>query len=731
MPGLEANLINLGGISFSGLKVEVNVGSSAKRPASQLQLPFRAPAFAPSPLGLLSWHIRASKFVGREPETTALLDWCNHPSPLAVKFVQGPAGVGKSRFAAELAAQLRTSGWNAGFLDLSADVQVSTPDTRQLIIIDYPEEFDETFQNLVTQLAAAEIPGKIRVLALCRTIPASCLRWLADARFADFCDPRPTVLGNLASEAAKRLYDTSCEAISEHLDTVPMPVSPELFEEWLAADESHGTPLYLVAAAAHACLNPSDIFVRFTGREVVVALVHREQGRLRRLSTAAGLAPECLARALAVAVIQDGFRRSALGALDHLSGFKALGPCWEILESVGEASGDGVRLSAPDLVAACFLSEVLTASDDRTELVWAAKSSRPRPLEQTERLAADATVVLRRRSGLIEAILGCLDNPGRLTSYLYAIAPRRSERVDPVMLPVVEKMWRRRADQEKPFYRSCCLNNVGQALADQGRHDEALRILDRAVKLQKNCRGLSGDEYDREMATKLLNMGRSYFDVGKPWRAAQVLQEAVKLHRPLVEERGLDPMQPSLVWADRSQLWMIYGNLGRALSQAKLAEQATAAFESGLQLIEESRAAFPGLMTQQDFSLLTNYALHLSQLGSKREALALIRRSEAELRARQRDNLTPHGSLVAVSVNMLEFLLSAHEDGSAPLSVTELEELEARANETVDLAERLVSVVPGHKELLSFSQYHKARLSKHLEASEAGDGAPREVTPPV
>ena len=325
--GFEANLLNLGGLNFSGLKVEINVGGSTKAGATELTLPFRQSPISPSPIGLLSWHIRSSAFVGREAEMANLAAWCEHPATLAVRFIVGAGGIGKSRLAAELASDHRRAGWDAGFLDLSRSVHLPDPGKPRLLIIDYPEESGEALRTLLFKLAAAETSGKVRVLCLCRTLARNWAGWLADSRLADFCSEAPVELGSLSIGPAKELYDTACESMAESLEIMPLPVSDEAFQAWFASDSVHSSPLYLMAAAMHACLEPNDIFIRFGGREAIMALVQRERDRLRRASVAEKLDPEALAQALAVAVLQGGLKWSTLPALSSLSSLKGLADC--------------------------------------------------------------------------------------------------------------------------------------------------------------------------------------------------------------------------------------------------------------------------------------------------------------------------------------------------------------------------------------------------------------------
>jgi hypothetical protein len=168
------NLINLGGIKVGTHASFSYSPSNAYQPdthpitLTDLPLPFHDLTETPRPISLLSWHTSLSRFVGRDLEMAALRKWANQPARISTKIISASGGTGKSRLAAEFALTQRKSGWSAGFVDLTKNCTYSASSTGALLIIDYPEEHPNSVQQLLSSLANAEYPNKLRILLLTR-----------------------------------------------------------------------------------------------------------------------------------------------------------------------------------------------------------------------------------------------------------------------------------------------------------------------------------------------------------------------------------------------------------------------------------------------------------------------------------------------------------------------------------------------------------------------------------
>jgi hypothetical protein len=69
------------------------------------------------PVDRLSWRTRFIELTGRDAEREQLLDWARSDRAVAVRYLEGAPGVGKTRLSAEVADELQREGWSAGFVD--------------------------------------------------------------------------------------------------------------------------------------------------------------------------------------------------------------------------------------------------------------------------------------------------------------------------------------------------------------------------------------------------------------------------------------------------------------------------------------------------------------------------------------------------------------------------------------------------------------------------------------
>jgi len=122
---------------------------------------------------LLDYQSEAVKFVGRDAEIGAIIDFClDNPAPFRWQAITGHGGAGKSRLAWEACRLLRAKGWQAEFLErdffegpdraiidwsLSGDV---------LLVVDYVAFRAHVIGSWLMSLAHARTATKVRVLLL-------------------------------------------------------------------------------------------------------------------------------------------------------------------------------------------------------------------------------------------------------------------------------------------------------------------------------------------------------------------------------------------------------------------------------------------------------------------------------------------------------------------------------------------------------------------------------------
>lgn len=142
-------------------------------------------------------------FTGRATELAALNDWINGPDRLSIALLTGPGGVGKTRLAEELAAEMSAQGWWAGKLSAHGTVadarRLCRLDGDILLIADEAEGHSGRIADIVAALVDERRTAVVRVLVVARSRG----RWLDDLT---------EHLNHHVAESAARLF---------HLDLSP------------------------------------------------------------------------------------------------------------------------------------------------------------------------------------------------------------------------------------------------------------------------------------------------------------------------------------------------------------------------------------------------------------------------------------------------------------------------------------------------------------------------------
>jgi len=123
---------------------------------------------------LLEPRYAVVEFVDDGEQLDKLMEWATSVERFSIGAVSGHGGMGKSRLAAELAARLRQSGWDAGFLNTEngQSWREISSEYPLLIIIDYASRFVELLAGLVDRLATDPSSKPIRLLLLERRMGA-------------------------------------------------------------------------------------------------------------------------------------------------------------------------------------------------------------------------------------------------------------------------------------------------------------------------------------------------------------------------------------------------------------------------------------------------------------------------------------------------------------------------------------------------------------------------------
>lgn len=122
------------------------------------------------PIDCLSWRARLVDLVGRDDDRQRLLDWARSDSRIAVRYLMGSPGVGKTRLAAEVADTLQQDGWSAGFVDWR-DLGVWRVGEAGafLVLDDVPPVLDTNWLDLADAASQADPSWpKVRLLIVAR-----------------------------------------------------------------------------------------------------------------------------------------------------------------------------------------------------------------------------------------------------------------------------------------------------------------------------------------------------------------------------------------------------------------------------------------------------------------------------------------------------------------------------------------------------------------------------------
>jgi hypothetical protein len=490
------NLINLGGLKFGNhVSFSYSPGSQhSAEPlwatASELPLPFQDLNANPHPISLLSWHTSLSDFVGRSNEMSLLGEWAKSDVRVSVMVLSGTGGSGKSRLAAEFGRAMRRQGWSAGFVNLEKNVTFRLSRTGAVLLIDYPEEHLEFVRAFLASLARSEYPTKVRVLLITRRSFVQCADLFKQSRCEDIVHGTPLLLQPIDRNDLYRLYTSAVDRAAERLQTIPLPLSEEAFAQWVTASSENNLPLFVTAAAAHAALYPSDIVIRYTGKQVVAALIDRELRRLGPTSLSLGLPPQGVGRVLAIATLAGGIEAAAL---PNMRALPALGFGDADLEKAVDQAGllaDGIiHPLKPDIIGAALTAQVLSSDDQAPEWVWFALTCNGKIEASCSRLARmihDERMAFDDRESIIaqhfaNAIGESLPRLAKVAKYFQSVDIPHS------LAGIEEAVWRGLARLGPGAVKALALNNLASCLINRKKFDEAFAARRIFTRGRRNC----------------------------------------------------------------------------------------------------------------------------------------------------------------------------------------------------------------------------------------------------
>jgi hypothetical protein len=341
-------------------------GSTGEYQLTQLHIPWDTqpdPALISS---MLHWKSRIPpQLIGRDAEMDEMMQWAQSDFPLKMRIIHAQGGIGKTRFAFELAEKLKQQGWKAGqMLRPDAKVCYEVGEKGLLLIIDYPEEQGNALATLVKQLARMEMPKaiKLRILLLSRRDKLAELPGELDYRY----DP-PYALAplNNTNDYAWQLFQSALQTMQQqhqhnkHESDPELPFTQEQFEQWLEQNSLHSRPLFILAFALHLLNQPDQH--KLAGAEIIRQLVARESRRLREEANSKGMDADGFMLLKALAGITGGINKSVLEILQATPDAKVDLPTLRDLSqsSFWELKSQSIPPLQPDLLAAQLLQNEL------------------------------------------------------------------------------------------------------------------------------------------------------------------------------------------------------------------------------------------------------------------------------------------------------------------------------------------------------------------------------------
>ena len=530
------NVISFGGIkigSHSSFSFSSSKKSSEKNlvSAAELPLPFLRNSSNPSTITLLSWHVALSTFVGRKAQLHELEQWADEPHTMSVKFIVGDGGSGKSRLAAQFCAQLRADGWSAGFVNISEHAMFKINRKGGLLVIDYPEEDFPSVEMFLSDLARSEYPTRLRILLLTRNPDITWIRRLETSPSIDIVDTSPIYIGAMPAVELFDVFQNVLEAVSQQNDTNPLPLSLSAFSDWVSLSPENAIPLFVTAAAVHSALNPNDEIVRYSGREVVIALVKRELRRLMPLARSAGWQENFLSKLLALATFSGAINIETLVEISNALEVPGDEKLIHYLTEIGVLVDQRVSALKPDLLAAALTVEALRSDKNASGFVWMALSAVGDVNSMMARLSRIITDEKRVFGEGSEIVLSFVTNHIREnTAVISSLIPYFSQMNTPHSLfGLDEFIWREASRLSKSLdLKSTALNNLSFCLIARKEYKGAIYALREAISIDELNKGLFGHMSEYELGVKLMNLGRIYSEIGNNVDAVVTFRRAVK-----------------------------------------------------------------------------------------------------------------------------------------------------------------------------------------------------------
>jgi Tetratricopeptide repeat len=669
-------------------------------------------------------------FTGRDTELADLRGWRDGDTRLAVRWMHGPGGQGKTRLSDQLAAESAAVGWKVVTASNGAEADRIEPGGQDLrlngasgllVIVDYADRWPLTNITWLFKNAMLHHPGMIaRVLLIARTTDGwPAVRAILDAHqagvSAQFLDALPPETGARA--------DMYSAALSSFAAVYDLPGDPSADSTVRLDDPDSG----LTLAVHMAALVAVDAFV--TGRRpardmasLTIYLLDREHLHWARLYndgiSAAGehhyrTSPEVINQVVYTAALTGAVPRATgqltLERLRISEPAQALDDHSIIYPAGDLRDGNVLEPLYPDRLAEDFLAlslpghqaeypaqawagataaDLLARNGDGTKpaawtpraLTFLASAASRWPhlgpgylyplLLKDPQLAIDAgnaaMTALANLPGIDPAVLDAIET---------CFPGHRHVDLDPGIAAVARRAAEFHLTAANPASRARIHGELGLLLANAGLDEQALASTRQATDLLRVLAKGDPVTFTLDFTAALTNLGRDLFRLGRSEEAVGATREAVATYRRLAQVTPAD-FNPLLARA--------LSNLGAQLSRTGRREEA---LRAGREAAEVWSRLAPGDKTGHEASIassLLNLGARLSEAGQPAGALPPTQEATAEYRKLTHANPAAYAPLLAKALDNLGSLLSdtgRREEAMAPTeeAVTEYRRL-ARAN---------------------------------------------------
>ena len=607
--------------------------------------------------------------VRRQPEADKLMDWIADTTwPVTVRLVTGDGGQGKTRLAIHLCQQLRTEGWQCGFIDSSLEANrmpllwrdLSGVNQPILIVVDYAETRQSAFLSLLK--SAIEDPGNksVRMLLLARDGGEW---WDNLASTNSFCE---ALLSGPATTGPFRLlplyaehqdrqqaFNNALKAFARILQVEKPGITPEL------VGDQFQRPLFVQMAALLALYGERPTTIQGLTKALLnherrywVGLLSsfnwpdagRQAEQLLALATLAGGFP--------TAKVAEPFWNAARGIQLTTSEFNSL---FRKLAALYHGS-QGLQPLRPDLLGEALVAQALLRSDGEVLLDAVLSSSasqyaRRNALTVLGRMSNERadihesllSVFSRRFENCAAELVGvCTETASRLPE----VAELAFERLSPAIKNQVAGSLRQSLPQESVQLAklSCCvfghitertrqrlnqkpnsvdrmveyadaLDSYGTSLFQLCRYDESREVSHNALSIMRKLLSRDRSRFEGSYAGYLFNYAQDFVEVGKDEDAEDALsysREALEIRGRLVKkDADLEPEYANSL----DQYACSLGNVGRKKEALAHSEQAVN--------IYRKLNAKNGRFEDEYAEALNNYSVCLSDTGEIEKALTI------------------------------------------------------------------------------------------------------------